>query len=64
MSVNRSIAISTITQGYPETMDVFSKFGVQIGGDEENMNKTLEQLCLEHALDLEEVITELYKTAD
>ncbi len=64
MSVNRSIAISTIIQGYPETMDVFSRFGVQIGGDEENMNKTLEQLCLEHALDLEEVITELYKTAD
>lgn len=64
MNINRTIAISTIVQGYPETMNVFSKFGVQIGGEEENMDKTLEELCLEHALDFEEVVTELYKTTD
>lgn len=64
MNINRSTAISTITQGYPETMNVFSRYGVQIGGEGENMDKTLEQLCLDHALDIEEVITELYKTTD
>lgn len=64
MGIKRSIAITEITQSYPEIMDVFSRYGVQIGVDSENINMTLEQMCLEHALDLDEIILELFKTAD
>lgn len=64
MNITRSTAISSITRGYPETMNVFSRYGVQIGGEGENIDKTLEQMCLEHALDIEEVISELYRTTD
>jgi hypothetical protein len=45
-------------------MNVFSRYGVQIGGEGESIDKTLEQMCLEHALDIEEVISELYRTTD
>lgn len=64
MKITKSTTMTTITQGYPETMNILSRFGVRIGGEGETMDKTLEQMCLEHAIDIEEVMTELYKTTD
>lgn len=64
MNISKSTTISSLTKSNPMTMDVFSRFGCQISGDSESTDQTIEQLCLEHALDYDEVVTELYKTLE
>ncbi len=64
MKITKTSGVKTITQSYPDSMDVFSRYGVTIDGENDEVDQTLEQLCLKHALDYEEVVTELYKTVE
>ncbi len=64
MNFTKTTGIMSITKRYPQTMNVFSRYGCNFDKMDDTSEQTLEQLCLEHALDYEEVVTELYKTLE
>lgn len=64
MKIDKNTTIASLLHQYPQTMDILSRFGLHASTDNDKEHRTLEQASLDHALNMEELMSELYKRID
>jgi len=60
--ITKHMFLADVVQAYPETADVFLRFGLHCFGCHVAMFETIEQGAMAHGIDVDELVKELNKS--